>query len=118
MRQIILKFVMSILIISLVGCASNEIEKQVAYCPWSQDDSRWPVHKTNTRNYFIASALGAQDSAYKELTGGVPKLERKRDIAGHIIHVQSNSFGIVFAFDTFSNCYLTPLAYSARKVGR
>lgn len=118
MKFVNTKLLMIPLMILLGGCASNEIEKELVYCPWSQDGSRWPVHKTNTRTYFIAAALGANESAYNELTGGVPKLERKRDIEGHIIHVQSNSFGIVLAFDTFSNCYLTPLAYGVRKVGR
>ena len=109
---------MSFFVIVFGGCASNEFERKLVYCSWSQDDSRWPVHKTNKRNYFIASALGAQDAAYQELTGGPPKFVRSWDIEGHLIEVQSNSYGIVAAFDTYSSCYLTPLGYSMRKVGK
>jgi len=113
-----MKIITIIFAILLGGCASTEIERPLAYCAWSQDDSRWPLHKTNMRNYLIASALGAQESALKELTGGTLKFERKRDREGHVIEVKSNSFGIISAYDTLANCYLTPLAYSTKKVGR
>jgi hypothetical protein len=100
------------------SCATNKAPDELVYCPWSQDDSRWPKHQTNTKNFFWAAAMGLNEIALRELTGGEPKFERRWDNQGHLIETQSNSSGIVAAFDTRASCYLTPKAYGMRQVGR
>jgi hypothetical protein len=102
----------------LTSCASNKAPEKLVYCSWSLDDSRWPTHQTNTRNLFFAAAMGLNEIALRELTGGEPKFERRWDNQGHLIEIQSNSNGIVAAFDTRASCYLTPKAYGMRQVGR
>ncbi len=100
------------------SCATRQYTDELPYCSWSQDGSRWPTHQVDTKNFFIATALGLNEQANIALTGGVPKFESLWDIQGHLIEIKSNSNGIVGAIDTQASCQLTPNAFNGRQVGR
>lgn len=100
------------------GCASNDSRREVNYCAWSQDSSRWTANEPDWKNAFIASAMGLNERASQAVLGGFLKRDRVYDNQGHMMEVVSNDRGIVHVEDfTAGGCYLTPKAHYERQVG-
>ena len=102
----------------LLSCASSEPRKELNYCQWSQDSSRWIGHQPDWSKAFAAALFGEKDTASNFVTGGMLTRARMFDNQGHSIEIVTNNSGILSVEDLTSNCYLTPQAHYDRQVGR